>query len=114
MDSASTTGAVTLTIRAGRATGVPTFARHIPCTTATLTPTAALANNTSYTATVGTAAQAADGVALANPASWTFTTANNPPTVTGHTPTATSGVATSVAPTATLARKSVVEATTGA
>ena len=45
-----------------------------PCTTATLTPSSALANNTQYTATISTAAKAADGTALANNYSWTFTT----------------------------------------
>src|SRR5205823_645141 len=49
-------------------------------TTATLTPNAALANNTSYTASLSTAVKASDGVALASSYSWTFTTVNAAPT----------------------------------
>jgi len=45
-------------------------------TVATFTPTAAaLLPNTSYTATVTTAAQSAGGTAMANPIVWSFTTA---------------------------------------
>src|SRR5204862_596932 len=55
-------------------------------TTATLTPSAPLANNTSTTATLSTAVKAADGVALASAVSWSFTTVNAAPTVTARTP----------------------------
>src|SRR5439155_7215283 len=49
-------------------------------TTATLTPNAALANNTSYTATLSTAVKASDGVALASSDNWTVPTVNSAPT----------------------------------
>lgn len=42
--------------------------------TATFTPSASLANNTSYTATITTGAQNSGGVGLASNDSWTFTT----------------------------------------
>src|SRR5207253_1341650 len=71
-------------------------------TTATLTPNAALANNTTYTATLSTAVKASDGVALASSYSWSFTTVNAAPTVTANTPANNAtGVATTAAPTAT-------------
>src|SRR5207244_2802039 len=73
--------------------------------TATLTPTAPLANNTIYTAKLDTTVKAADGVALASAVSWSFTTVNSAPTVTANTPAnGATGVATSVAPTATFSR----------
>jgi len=54
-------------------------------TVATFTPTwLALNPNTSYTATVTTAAKNAGGVAMANPIAWTFTTSATP--FTGQTP----------------------------
>src|SRR5207253_2976451 len=72
---------------------------------ATLTPTVALANNTTYTAKLDTTVKASDGVALASVFSWSFTTVNSAPTVTANTPANNaSGVATSVAPTATFSR----------
>jgi hypothetical protein len=73
--------------------------------TATLTPSAPLATNTSYTAKLDTTVKAQDGVPLAAPVTWTFTTVNGAPTVTSTTPTAgAAGVATSTAPTATFSR----------
>jgi hypothetical protein len=57
--------------------------------TATLSPTAPLAASTTYTATVAQTAAAVDGVPMAAPASWSFTTAatsNPPPTVVSTTP----------------------------
>src|ERR671932_11575 len=72
---------------------------------ATISPTAALANNTTYTAKLDTTVKASDGVALASAVSWSFTTVNSAPTVTANTPTnGATGVATSVAPTATFSR----------
>jgi hypothetical protein len=54
-------------------------------TVATFTPTSSALNpNTSYTATVTTAAKNAAGVAMANPIEWTFTT--NAVEFTGQTP----------------------------
>src|SRR5205085_1016013 len=70
--------------------------------TATLTPSSALVNNTTYTAKLDTTVKAADGVALASAYSWQFTTVNAAPTVTANSPANNAtGVATSVAPTAT-------------
>jgi hypothetical protein len=43
--------------------------------TATLTPSAALASSTTYTATLTTAVKSSSGTALANPYTWSFTTA---------------------------------------
>src|ERR671932_468885 len=78
---------------------------------ATISPTAALANNTTYTAKLDTTVKASDGVALASAVSWSFTTVNSAPTVTANTPTnGATGVATSVAPTATFSR--AMDATT--
>lgn len=56
--------------------------------TATLTPTAALAPDTSYTATVTTGTHDEAGKALASDHSWTFRTVSNsaPPTVSGTKP----------------------------
>lgn len=54
-------------------------------TVATFTPSSlALNPNTSYTATITTAAKNANGVAMAHPISWTFTT--NPVPLTGQSP----------------------------
>ena len=72
---------------------------------ATLTPSAQLANNTTYTATITTGVTSSGGVALASNYTWTFTTVaatTQPPQVTGVTPTNTStGVAISTTVTAT-------------
>jgi O-glycosyl hydrolase len=55
--------------------------------TATLTPTAPLAYNTAYTATITTLVQSSLGTPLAANYTWTFTTATAPaPAVTGVTP----------------------------
>src|SRR5439155_124642 len=53
--------------------------------TATLTPSAALAVGTTYTATITTAVKASDGAALASPFTWSFTTVAAP-TVTSTSP----------------------------
>jgi hypothetical protein len=59
-------------------------------TTATFTPSSALANSTTYTATVTTGVRDAANNALASNFTWTFTTAaaadTTPPTVTGTNP----------------------------
>jgi hypothetical protein len=60
-------------------------------TTATFTPTNALASNTLYTATVTSGAKDVAGNALAAPFTWTFTTAlvdTTPPTITSTNPAA--------------------------
>jgi len=75
--------------------------------TATLTPSAPLAFNTQYRATLTTAVKAADGTALANAVTWTFTTGDPPPppTITAVTPTnGSTGVAIAAKPTATFSR----------
>jgi len=53
--------------------------------TATLTPAAALAYNTTYTATVS-GAENLSGVAMSAPVSWSFTTDVAPPSVTSESP----------------------------
>src|SRR5205085_2297616 len=74
-------------------------------TTATITPNAALANNTTYTAKLDTTVKAADGVALASAFNWSFTTVNGAPTVTSTTPANNAtGVCVSTNPSATFSR----------
>jgi Domain of unknown function (DUF4082)/Bacterial Ig-like domain/Bacterial Ig domain len=75
--------------------------------TATLTPGAALANSSTYTATVRGTVQDASGVAMGGDFSWSFTTAAPPapPTVTSVTPLdGATGVATSIQVTATFSK----------
>src|SRR5205823_468367 len=72
---------------------------------ATLSPSAPLATNTTYTAKLDTTVKAGDGVALASAVTWSFTTVASPPTVTANTPAnGATGVATTTAPTATFSR----------
>src|SRR5439155_24146220 len=77
-----TTGAFTLT-GPGNSAVAASVSCNNPCTTATLTPSSALANNTQYTATISTAAKAADGTALAKhhnstrPNTWHVPTLNS-------------------------------------
>ena len=78
---------------------------------ATLTPTAALDGSTSYTAKLTTAVTASDGASLYQSYTWTFSPGVIPPTVTAKTPSAgATGVAVTVAPTATFSR--AMDATT--
>ena len=83
-----TASSVTLTGPGG--TAVPATVSYDDSTrSATLTPNSALAFSTSYTATVKTLVKAVDGVALAAPVSWSFTTSPAPPpppTVSGQAP----------------------------
>jgi hypothetical protein len=67
---------LTFTLKETAGTNVPgTVAMNAANTIATFTPTsAALTANTSYTATVTTAARNATGTAMANPVVWSFTT----------------------------------------
>src|SRR4029079_11722454 len=87
-----TTSSFTLT---GPSGAVPASVSYDDTTrTATLTPTAALATSTTYTARLDTSITAFDGVHLANPVTWTFTAAaaaSAPPTVTSTTPAAGAG-----------------------
>jgi hypothetical protein len=75
-----------------------------PCTTATLTPSAPLLNNTSYTVTVTTGVKDVAGNALAAQSTSTFTTVadTTPPTITATSPTnGATGIATSAIVTVT-------------
>ncbi len=93
--NASTITSSSMTL-SGPGGGVPASVAYNSTTlTATLTPSAALAYSTTYTATVTTAAKSADGVALAAPVSWSFTTAPAPDTQPPSAPTnlqATGGI----------------------
>src|SRR5439155_1062232 len=111
MDASTiTTSSFTLT-PAGGSPVAAGIAYNSGTNTATITPSAALANNTTYTASLGTAVKAADGVALASTVSWSFTTVNAAPTVTATTPpNPATAVAITVAPTATFSR--AMDATT--
>lgn len=67
---------LTFTLKETTGANVPgTVAMNGANTAATFTPTAALLPNTSYTATVTTAAKSAGGIAMASPIEWSFTTA---------------------------------------
>ncbi len=93
--TATTITGTTVFLQAGTSTVAATVAYNATTRTATLTPTAALASATTYTATVlGGASGVKDlaGNALATTFTWTFTTGaaadTTPPTVTGVTPAA--------------------------
>jgi Ice-binding-like/Bacterial Ig-like domain len=86
VNSSSAGNLLTFTVRETNGNEVPgTVVMNDENTAATFTPTlSALNPNTSYTATVTTAAKNAAGVAMANPIEWTFTT--NAVEITGQTP----------------------------
>ena len=86
INSSSAGDVLTFTVRETNGDTVPgTVVMNAANTVATFTPTwSALNPNTSYTATVTTAAKNAGGVAMANPIAWTFTT--NAVALTGRTP----------------------------
>jgi O-glycosyl hydrolase len=103
MDSSTITGSTfTLTPLGGSAIAA-TVAYASGSNTATLTPGASLANNTTYTATITTGAKSSGEIALAANYSWIFTTAAGPaPMVSSVSPTNQStGVAVTSAITAT-------------
>ena len=86
--STLTSSTFTLTPQGGAAI-IASVAYNSANMTATLTPGAALAYSTVYTATVTTGAQSTAGTAMASNYMWTFTTAAAPPTppaVIGVTP----------------------------
>ena len=85
MDPA-TVNLLTFTVKETTGYDVPgTVVMNEANTVATFTPTSSVLNpNTSYTATVTTAAKNAGGVAMANPVAWEFTT--NAVVFTGQTP----------------------------
>ena len=73
--SESITSGLSFVLKDPNGTTVPATVSYNDAThTATLTPTAALANSTTYTATVSGATDAA-GLVMAAPVSWSFTTA---------------------------------------
>jgi hypothetical protein len=77
---ATTITTSTFTLKNGAGTSVTaTVAYNSSTLTATLTPSAALAFSTTYTAALSTGVKAADGQALASAVSWTFTTASSAP-----------------------------------
>jgi glucuronoarabinoxylan endo-1,4-beta-xylanase len=86
--STITSSTFTLTVTGGAAvTGTVTYSAGGQCgllcpPTVTFTPSANLAYNTQYTATITTGAQDSAGVALAANYVWTFTTVANPNLVT--------------------------------
>src|SRR5205823_5349793 len=105
MDPATITSA-SWTLKKPDGSTVPaTVAYDGTANTATLTPSAALAPATTYTAALDTTVKAADGTALAAPVSWSFTTLNAAPTVTATSPAAgATGVSTGTAVSATFSR----------
>ena len=92
MDAASlTTSSYTLTSSAGGASVSAAVSYDAATKTAVLTPTAPLAFATSYTARLAETVRAPDGVTLAAPYTWSFTTAAEPlppPNVTAKSPAA--------------------------
>ncbi len=116
--NASTIAASTFTLKAGSTTvtGTVTYSG----TTATFSPSSALAANTLYTGTITTGAKDAAGNALASAFNFSFTTAAaadvTPPTVTSSVPANNAtGVAVSTKPTVTFSEAmdvSTVNATT--
>jgi hypothetical protein len=76
LNSSSAENLLTFTLKETNGNGVPgTVATNGANTEATFTPTSsALKPNTSYTATITTAARNAGGVAMAHPITWSFTT----------------------------------------
>jgi Malectin domain/Domain of unknown function (DUF1929)/Bacterial Ig-like domain/Bacterial Ig domain len=90
---ATTINAANVTLAAS-GTPVPASVSYNATTaTATIAPTAALTPSTAYTATISTAVKASDGLALASPVSWSFTTAAAPDT---QPPTAPSSLTATV------------------
>jgi O-glycosyl hydrolase len=90
--STITSSTFTLTAQSGASvSGAVTYAGQV----ATFTPNASLSYGTTYTATITTGAQSAQGAALSANDSWSFTTVAAPaPTVTAATPAnASTGVA---------------------
>jgi methionine-rich copper-binding protein CopC len=107
--SSITASSFTLSSSAGAV--LATVAYDSATTTATLTPNALLSENTTYTAKLTTSVTAQDGASLYQSYAWTFSTGVMPPTVTGKTPgNNATGVALTVAPTATFSR--AMDATT--
>ncbi len=106
--NASTLTTSTFTLQAQGGSGVAgTVSYNAADDTATLTPSAELAYDTTYTATITTGAQSSSGTGLAANDTWTFTTEAAPPppsapTVLSTTPAnGATGIATNTTVTAT-------------
>src|SRR5207302_407048 len=78
MDPATITSA-SFTLSGPAGAVAATVAYDAATNSATLTPAAPLAMSTTYTAALDATVKAADGVALAAPVSWSFTTQNAAP-----------------------------------
>jgi len=88
----------TMTLQAGTGSPVATSVAYDgPTRTATLQPSAPLSESTVYTARIGTGARSVHGVAMDEPASWTFTTSACPCSLFGSGPASVgdSGLSTS-------------------
>jgi hypothetical protein len=76
---ASTLDASTVTLEGPGGTAVPaSLAYDVPSRTLRIDPASALAASTTYTARIGTGAKSVQGVAMASPATWSFTTSACP------------------------------------
>jgi hypothetical protein len=104
---ATTITATSYKLATGGGTSVPATVSYDSATnTATLVPASSLAFSTSYTVTVASTVKSLDGLALAAPFSWTFTTADPvPPQVTSTFPVdGATSISPSVPPRATFSR----------
>jgi PKD repeat protein len=80
-------GTIAFTLTSGSGNSVAaTVAYNSSTNTDTLTPNAALAYGTTYTATVSGAVSSSNGVAMLSPFTWSFTTDAAPPTVIVESP----------------------------
>jgi fibronectin type 3 domain-containing protein len=107
MDPATITSSSFTLRKASDGTLVPATVSYDGATTsATLSPSSALAFNTAYTARLEATVKAADGTALAAPVTWTFTTQDAvPPQVTSTFPTdGATDISAAVKPRATFSR----------
>jgi O-glycosyl hydrolase len=112
--STLTTSTFTLT-GPGNAAVTGTVSYSAASLTATFTPSASLAYNTTYTATITTGVASAGGTALSQGETWSFTTAGPPaPTITAVTPTNNSTVVAITSPvTATFSEAMTASTITG-
>jgi hypothetical protein len=81
---ASTINASTFTLATSGGSPVPgSVAYNSGTDTAAFTPSASLANETVYTATLTTGVETSNGTSIPSPVTWSFTTASQPPTGSG-------------------------------
>ena len=105
MNSSTITSSTFTLTAAGGAPVTGTVTYTATGSVATFAPSANLAYNTQYTATITTGAQSSAGAALAANYPWTFTTSAVPPTVLSVTPaSAATGVAVTTTVTATFSQ----------